>query len=194
MPRSSNNNQQATERGLITKVAVCKPFVPLVANGKTSTRAQSATDFTDGVVTVDNSVSVYPTTARALTPFSAAKTNALSACFQRLFTQVFQALAVTDSQLASVQNLKIEVQPANPGLVAGDGQAAIAITVTGSTHGLDFSVYVDLVIVRVGEALDTFQYEKESSPVSDYMPAVIDASVSRLQGALGLPATPNTTP
>jgi hypothetical protein len=185
-PKAKSSSNDALSVKLVSTTPVCKPVRPLYANAKTATRTQSPSDFTDGTLTVSNSVSVYPDVAHADLPFAAAKGPALSACFQRVLQKVIPVELAKSGHASSVQNLAVAVQPTNPGVAAGDDQAAFAATVTVTAKGgAQQSIYFEDIVVRVGRALDTFSYENESSPISDSVPSAINASVARLQAALG---------
>lgn len=183
-PRSPSSSFPSS---IFSKIPVCRQFEVLLANSKTGTHADSRSDFTDGRVTVDNGVVVYPDVAHALKPFTAAKGTALSNCLQQLLKNAIGAELAKKGLSSSVQHLAVVSEPASSGVTAGDDQTAIALTVTFTARGISQSLYVKLVIVRVGRALDTFDFENDTSPITVTLPAVLGASVTRLQAALGLP-------
>jgi hypothetical protein len=183
-PKASSPSDTALVAKLFSTIPVCKTFKPLFVNAKTASRAQSASDFTDGTLTVSNSVSVYPDVVHAAKPFTAAKGSTFSRCFQRLLQTALPVELAKSGNASSIQKLAVAVAPASPGVTVGDGQAAFAATVTVTASGIQVSIYFEDIVVRVGRALDTFSYQQEGSPISDSVPSAINVSVSRLQAAL----------
>jgi hypothetical protein len=184
-PSTSSGAAAALTPKLVLTIPVCKPFRPLLGNSKTAVKARSSS-FTDGSVSFDNSVTVYPDVNRASRPFAAVKAGTgFSRCFEQILQIGLRKLLVKSGHASQVTNLNVSVQSANPGTGAGDDQAAFAATVALRIQGIDQTLYFESVIVRVGRALDTFNYENDSSPIADTMNAVIATSVGRLGVALG---------
>jgi hypothetical protein len=184
-PKATSSSNSALTLKLVSTIPVCKPLRPLLGNTKTASRAKSSSDFTDGTQTVSNSVAVYPDVAHATLPFAAAKGSTFSTCIQRVLQAAIPIELAKSGKASSVQNLAVAVQPANPGVSAGDDQAAFSATLTVTASGIQQSIYFEDIVIRVGRALDTFSYQNDSSPINDAVPSAIDGSVSRLQAALG---------
>jgi hypothetical protein len=182
-PTPSLPSNTSLDQRLVGTIPVCKPFRPLIGLAKTRARARSLSDFTDGGLTVSNAVSVFPDEAHAEVSFNAVKTASLSQCFERLLSQVIRSQARQHE--VSLPNLSVIVEPAKPPLQAGDDQGALAATITATANGKEATGYNENVFIRVGRAIDSFTYENDNAPISDYLPTVIDGSVARLQAALG---------
>ena len=181
----SGGTSGAVEAKLILSIPACRPFVPLIANTKTSARAGTTSDFTDGVTTVSNDVRVYPTVARALVSFDALQGPALGPCFQRLLKAALKVELVRQGQASKIRIVDVSVQHVNPNFsVGGDAQGGFAATITLAASGQQESVYVEVATVRVGRALDNISYQNANGPVTDLVPSAVMASVSRLQAAL----------
>jgi hypothetical protein len=182
-PTPSLPSNRSLEQRLIRTIPACKPLRPLIGLANTNARAQPHSDFTDGALTISNAVSVFPDVTRAETSFTAAKTTSLSQCLERAFGQLIHSAATQHG--VSLRNVSVIVEPANPPIHSGDDQGAVSATITATANGTPGTGYNEYVFIRVGRAIDSFTYQTDNAPTSDYMLTVVDASVARLQAALG---------
>jgi hypothetical protein len=191
-PRSKSSSSAVVKK-LVSTIPACKVFIPLLGNSKSGRRSESRSSFTDGTVTVDNSVTVYPDVQHASVPLTAVRTSTFSDCLEPLFRDGIRAELAKTGKASLVKNLAVAAQAANPGVTVGDDQAAFAATVTLSAQGIPASFYFEDIVVRAGRALDSFSYSSDNGPIGTIPPTPIEASVARLQTALGLP-TPGPVP
>ena len=171
---------------LVACTPACRPFISLLGNSKSAAKAQSD-EFTEGSVTVTNSVDVYPSPARANAPFNAVKTSSFSSCLQVLFAKLLHNELASKGEASALQHASVVATSANPGITLGDDQAAYSLALTASVQGTPINIYFEDVVIRNGRALDSFSFENDTSPITDVMKPVLAQSVRRLRLARGLP-------
>jgi hypothetical protein len=163
---------------------ICKPFLALLATRSTAVRASSA-DFINGGLDVSNRVAVYSDRATASRPFAAAKTVQFSGCIQQAYERGIRLELIKSGQASAAPGLAVSVEPANPGIAAGDDQFAVGATVGVTLGGVQQHFGFEMIAIRVGRVGDTFSYADETGPITDVEPNAVHASVSRIRAALG---------
>jgi len=181
-PNTSNDN--GSTRKALARVAVCKPFLPLLGTARAGSRANGKSTFQFNGLNMSNSVVVYPTLASANRTFAASQSAAFRTCTEQLLRRGLTQQLRQQGQASAVANLTVTVQLLSPGLSVGDVQSAVTATVTLPVSGTTTRLYIEDVFVRTGRAVDSFAYENDSAPISDTVPSAITASVTRLETAL----------
>jgi len=181
-PNTSNDN--GSTRKALTRVASCKPFVPLLGTAKAGSRANGKSTFGLNGLSMSNSIVVYPTLASANRTFTASESAAFRTCTEQLLQRGLTQQLRQAGQASEVPSFAVTVQLLNPGVSVGDAQSAVGATVTLPTRGATTSLYIEDIFVRTGRAIDSFAYEDDRDPITDTAPSAITASVTRLEAAL----------
>lgn len=134
---------------------------------------------------MSNRVAVYSDRATASRPFTAAKAVQFSGCIQQAFEQGIRLELIKTGQASAAPGLAVSVEPANPGIAAGDDQFAVGATVGVTLDGVQQHFGFEMIAIRVGRVGDTFSYADETGPITDVEPNAVHASVSRIRAALG---------
>jgi hypothetical protein len=175
---------------LVASAPACKQFKPLLGSTKTAAQVRSPASYSDGAVTVANTVTVYPDLRHADVPFAAIKSGAFSKCLQQVLKQGVRAQLARSASVPGAAGrppaVQIEVAAgsAKPGTTVGDDQTAFTETLTLSRQGGRRTLYFEDVLIRVGRAIDSFSYQSDAAPIADTLNGVVSASVGRLAAAI----------
>jgi hypothetical protein len=177
---SRGSTDDATIDAQAAKISSCKPFAAFSKTNKRNPRAKSP-NFDESQSNVTNTVSVYPSTAKAVAAMATLADTRLPTCFEQLFTAVFKAqLAKTiPKQLKSV---KTDIRLVD-GVSIGDQAIAYEGAVdVGLKDGTTETIGLGLVSVRLGSTLAGYSYTSDVDISAALQPAIV-ASLTRLQGA-----------
>jgi hypothetical protein len=164
------------------KITSCQAFTAFAAANKKNPRARSRT-FGLGQSDVTNTVSVYPTTAKAQAAVAIFRNATLPQCLDRLFTVVFkQQLAKNQAVAKQLQSVTTDIA-LEAGIRLGDDAVAYQGTVNvGLKNGTTQTIGLGFITVRVGTALAGYSYTTDTDISAALQPAIV-ASVTRLQRA-----------
>ncbi len=164
------------------KIADCKAFSAFSAANKKNPRAKSGS-FELGQANVTNTVSVYPTTAKAETAVTTFRNPKLPKCLEQLFTVVFKGELRKNKQVAKqLKSVTTDIARAD-GVRIGDDAVVYQGTVdVGLKDGTRQTIGLGFVTVRVGTALTGYSFTTDTD-ISVPLQGAIVASVTRLQKA-----------
>jgi hypothetical protein len=165
-----------------TKISSCRAFRTFIAATRKQPRVQSP-DFDDQQSNVSNSVSMFPSTARATAAMDSFANSRLPPCLERLFTTIFRAELTKKKDVAGqIASVRASIQPVS-GLHIGDEvvayQGAVAIALKDGTTQ---SIGVGVMSVRVGSAIDGYSWTSDTDISAALQPAIV-TSVARLHAA-----------
>ncbi len=163
------------------KIASCKPFVAFSTANKKNPRAKSPT-FDHEQSDVTNTVSVYPSTAKAQAAIHQFGEGDLPTCLEKLFSSVYeQQLAkqpAVRKQLVSVNTTISPVADVHVGDEAVAYQGTIDVNLKTGTQ----TVGIGVVTARVGDALVGYSWTTDVDLSAALQPAIVQ-SVARLAKA-----------
>jgi hypothetical protein len=164
------------------KLTGCQPFVAYARANRKVPRALSP-NFDLGQSTVTNTVSVYPSTARATAAITTFRDPRMPACLKRLFTAVFKAQLSKNKKTAKQLKSVITDIALESGVRLGDDAVVYQGTVdVGLKNGTVETIGLGFVTVRVGTALSGYSYTTDTDISAALQPAIV-ASITRLQRA-----------
>jgi hypothetical protein len=177
------------------KVKSCAPFSAFTKANRKNPRAESP-NFDEQQSNVTNSVSIYPSTARAVAAMHTFSDRRLPSCLRTLFTSTFRE-ELTRKQdvarrLASVRTT-IKVVP---GVEIGDEAVAYQGAVeVALKDGTSQTIGLGVVAARVGDAVTGYSWTADADISAALQPAIV-TSVGRLQAAqsAGRRRDPTRTP
>jgi hypothetical protein len=165
------------------KIKRCKTFAELAARNKKNPRAESP-NFDLGQANVTNTVSVYPTVARAEAAVGLFRDAKLPRCLEQLFDAVTRAELQKDSSVGKQLKSVTTDVGRETGIRIGDDAVVYQGTVdVGLKDGTSRTFGLGFVTVRVGTALVGFAYTADTDISAALQPAIV-ASVTRLQRAV----------
>jgi hypothetical protein len=172
-PRDTSSD--AATKKLASKIAACKKLLTFMAAVKGSTEVKSDA-FTEGQTTIDNTVTIFPSAAKAKAAMDTYAATGLPACFGQLVTKIAQQ----QGGRAQASIKKVHDVTAGDQAVAYEGPVDITES-DGTSATLAFG---DLAI-RVGRAVAVYSYNHDAriDIATDLKRAVV-TSGSRLQRAL----------
>jgi hypothetical protein len=179
-PRNSSAESGLDRRA--AKIAACKPYLAFTRAAKKNPRATSP-DFDLDQAHVNNSVSVFPSVARAaaaMKTFGAAK---LPKCLDTIFSSEFTAqLRKTPKVAKQLESVKVDIGRLD-GVQIGDDAVAYEGTVdVGLKDGTVTTIGLAVIAVRVDDAVAGYSYSADTDISSALQPAIV-TSVSRLRAA-----------
>jgi hypothetical protein len=182
----------ATERpaddGEVEKVAKtipsCNDYRALRTTTKRQAQAKSP-QFELGASQIDNTVTVFPTTAAATAALKVFAKPSVLTCVNKLFTKVFTAsIAADPATRKQVDSIDVDIDRASV-VPVGDATTAYEGTVTITLKdGTTQTLGVGTAAARTGRGVDTFSYTVDSSDVLPLLQPLVEASVARLTAAL----------
>jgi hypothetical protein len=164
------------------KVKACVPYRAFIDANRRNPRAKSL-DFDLQTSQVNNTVSIYPSTRKAVAAMHTFSDRRVPRCLRTLlgstFREEFTRKKAVARQLASIRTTVTVV----PGVVIGDDavayQGAVDIALKdGTTQTIGFG----LVAARVGDALSGYTWTSVTDISAALQPAIV-TSVGRLQAA-----------
>ena len=164
------------------KVAACKPFLAFSRANKKNPRAKSP-NFDLQNANVTNSVSVFPSQAKATAAMHTFADRRLPACLDALFRSVFtQQLKKTSSLAGQLKSVDTSIAPVTDVRI-GDQAVAYQGTVdVAFKDGTSQSVGLGIVSVRVGKAVSGYSWTSDTDISAALQPAIVQ-SVTRLHDA-----------
>ena len=159
----------------------CAPYIALQKLTDVQPQATSL-DFKDDSRTVSNEVDVFKTERAAAAALALYAKPSTVSCLQKLFKKQF----AKDPKVESV-SITLDRQD-----IAGLGDDSVVYegnVVLTATDGSTAKIGVGNAAVRVGRAVDDVTYLTTSADLTEILTPAIDASVARLQDALGATGT-----
>lgn len=172
-PRDTSSDAQ-TEK-LAAKLPACKKLVAFRKAVDKYTEKKSD-EFTQGQTQIDNSVTVFPTAAKAKAAVDAYAAAGLPTCFGQLVGKLAQQSGgQAKAQIEKVNDVSVGDQS-----VAYEGPVAITEK-DGSTATLGFGN----LVVRVGRGVAVYSYNHDAATsITDDLKSAVGNSGGRLQQAL----------
>jgi hypothetical protein len=164
------------------KLASCRPFRTFTAENRKHPRAKSA-DFDLGQASVDNTVSVFPSTAKAVAAMTTFRDAKLPTCLQQLFNAVFTKQLRKDKTVAKqLKSITTDVGLAKDVSIGDDAVVYQGTVDVALKNGTTQTVGLGFLTVRVGTALSGYSYTSDTDISAALQPAIV-SSVTRLQRA-----------
>jgi hypothetical protein len=179
-PRPSSTDDELDQ--LAAKIAGCKPFLAFSQANKKNPRAKSP-DFDLQQAHVNNSVSVFPSAAKATAAMRTFNDARLPDCLKQLFSAEFRSQLAKNKQVAKqLKSVKVAIGRLD-GLQIGNEAAAYEGTVdVGLKDGTVTTIGLAVIAVRVDDAIAGYSYTADTDISTALQPAIV-LSVSRLQSA-----------
>jgi hypothetical protein len=178
--RGTDNEKELDAQA--AKIPRCKAFVSFTAANRRQPRAKSE-NFELGQSNVTNTVSVFPSTDRAVAAITTFGDDRMPGCLERLFTIAYRQQIEKDKktakQLKSVTTTLGRVE----GIRLGDDAVVYQGTLdVGLENGTKQTIGLGFVAVRAGRALAGYSFTSDKDISTALQPAIV-ASVTRLQRA-----------
>ncbi len=180
---TSSTRGQTSDKAIdaaAAKVAACEPFLAFSKANKKNPRAKSP-NFDHLQSNVTNSVSVYPSAAKAKAAMHTFADPRLPDCLDALFRSVFTKQLKKNSsvadQIASVDTSITPVSDVRIGDQAVAYQGAVDVELQDGSHQ---SIGLGLVSARVGKAVAGYSWTSDIDISAALQPAIVQ-SVTRLQ-------------
>ncbi len=171
--RDTSSDSQTSK--LAAKIRACKKLVAFRKAIKKYTEAKSD-DFSQGQTLIDNTVTVFPSAAKAKAAVDAYSDSGLPACFGQLVGKIAQQSGGTAS--ADIKEVKDVV--AGDQAVAYEGPVEITES-DGSTATLAFGN----LVIRVGRGVAVYSYNHDAqTTITEELQNAVSSSGGRLQSAL----------
>jgi hypothetical protein len=164
------------------KIASCRPFRAFTAENRKHPRAKSP-DFDFGQASVTNTVSVFPSTAKAVAAMTTFRDDKLPTCLRELFNAVFTKQLHKDKTVAKqLASITTDVGLAKDVSIGDDAVVYQGTVDVKLKDGTTQTVGLGFLTVRVGTALSGYSYTSDTDISAALQPAIV-TSVSRLQRA-----------
>jgi hypothetical protein len=164
------------------KIPSCKPFRTFSATNKRQPRAKSE-NFDEGQSNVNNTVSVFPSTDRAVAAITTFRDARIPRCVERLFTAIYRKELLKNPKTAKQLKSVTTTLGREDGIRLGDEAVVYQGTVdVALKNGTKQTIGLGLVAVRAGRALAGYSYTSDKDISAALQPAIV-ASVTRLQRA-----------
>jgi hypothetical protein len=171
-PRDASSDAQ-TEK-LAAKLPACKKLVAFRKAVDQYTEVKSD-DFDQGPTSIDNSVTIFPTAAKAKAAVDGYSASGLPACFGQLVGKIAQQSGGKAKGQITKKNVSVGDQA-----VAYEGPVAITES-DGSKATLGFGN----LVVRVGRGVAVYSYNHDAqTSITDDLTNAVSSSGGRLQQAL----------
>ena len=170
-----DTSSDAQTEKLANKVAACTKLVAFKKAIDTKTQAKSD-DFNQGQTQIDNTVTVFPTAAKAKAAVNAYAATGIPKCFGQLVGKLAQRAGGTaKSDIKKVQDITAGDQA-----VAYEGPVAITES-DGSTATVAFGN----LVIHVGRGVAVYSYNHDAqTDISAELTSAVSSSGGRLQDAL----------
>jgi hypothetical protein len=157
------------------KLPACKKLVAFMKATDKSTEVKSD-DFSQGQTLIDNTVTVFPSAAKAKAAVDTYAAAGIPACFGQLVGKIAQqAGGKATGDIKKVRNVAVGDQA-----VAYEGPVTITES-DGSTTTLAFGN----LVIRVGRGVAVYSYNHDAqTDISGVLNTAVDSSGSRLKSAL----------
>jgi type II secretory pathway pseudopilin PulG len=162
------------------KVSACAPFRAFSTANNRNPRAKSP-NFDHVQSNVTNSVSVYPSAAKAKAAMHTFSDPRMADCLDALYRAVFaQQLRHTSSIADQIASVDTSIAPVS-GVRIGDQAVAYQGTVEVKLkNGTSEAIGLGLVSARVGQAVAGYSWTSDTDISTTLQPAIVQ-SVARLQ-------------
>ncbi len=165
------------------KISSCKAFASFTKANQQNPRAKSP-DFDLGHADVTNTVSVFPSEAKAVAAMKTFASSGLPTCLDKLFSAVFKAQLAKDPSVAKqLASVKVDIAPLDGVDIGDEALAYSGPVVVTLKDGTVQTVGLGIVTVRVGDAVSGFAYSSDVDVSAALQPAIV-TSVKRLQDAV----------
>jgi len=170
-----DTSSDAKTQKLAAKLPACKKLVAFMKATDKNTEAKSD-DFSQGQTLVDNTVTVFPTAAKAKAALDAYSATGLPGCFGQLVGKVAQqAGGKAQAEIKKVKDVNVGDQS-----VAYEGPVALTES-DGSSTTLAFGN----LVIRVGRGVAVYSYNHDAQlSISGDLKNAVSSSGGRLQSAL----------
>jgi hypothetical protein len=170
-------SSDAQSKKLAAKIPACKKVVAFLDVTSKSTEVKSD-DFSQGNTLVDNTVSVFPTAAKAKAAVDAYAATGVPACFGKLVAKIAQQAGGT----AKADITKVDDVTAGDQAIAYEGPVQVTES-NGSTSTLAFGN----LVIRVGRGVAVYSYNHDANTsIETDLKNAVESSGTRLQNALAL--------
>jgi hypothetical protein len=178
-PDPSDNDVERIAKG----VSSCRGYLALRTTAHKNPRATSR-DFVRGDDQVSNTVNMFSTVAGATGALAEVRKPAVAQCLRTVFDKAVRANIADDpATRKQVESLDIHVGRLNVP-AAGDEVVAFEVVVSVRTKaGATSDVYLDQEFVRVGRAIDSFNFQAAEHTLADTA-GYIETSVGRVRSEL----------
>jgi hypothetical protein len=164
------------------KIPSCKPFRTFSATNRRQPRARSE-NFDQGQSNVTNTVSVFPSTDRAVAAIATFRDARIPGCLERLFTAIYRKELEKNRKTAKQLKSVTTTLGREDGIRLGDEAVVYEGTLdVRLKNGTTQTIGLGLVAVRAGRALAGYSYTSDKDISAALQPAIV-ASVTRLQRA-----------
>jgi len=171
--RDTSSDAKTTK--LAAKLPACKKLVAFMNATSKSTEVKSD-DFTQGQTQIDNTVTVFPTAAKAKAAVNTYAATGVPACFGQLVGKIAQQ----GGGKAQAAIKKVQDVSAGDQSVAYEGPVTITEP-DGSTATLGFGN----LVIRIGRGVEVYSYNHDAqTTITDDLKNAISNSGGRLQSAL----------
>jgi hypothetical protein len=172
-PRNASSDTQTDKQA--NKLPSCKKLVAFKKAVDKYTKAKSD-DFDQGATHINNTVTVFPSAAKAKAAVDAFSASGLPKCFGQLVGKLAQGAGGT----AEAEIRKVPDVNAGDQAVAYEGPVVITES-DGSTGTLAFGN----LVIRIGRGVATYSYNHDAqTTITDDLRNAVASSGTRLQDAL----------
>jgi hypothetical protein len=170
-----DTSSDAQNKKMAAKIPACKKVVAFLDATSKSAEAKSD-DFTQGQTLVDNTVTVFPTAAKATAAVDAYASTGVPACYGKLVAKVAQQAGGK----AQADIKKVSDVTAGDQAIAYEGPVQIT-EADGSTATLAFGN----LVIRIGRGVAVYSYNHDANTsISTDLQNAVESSGTRLQSAL----------
>ncbi len=172
-PRDPSSDKKTLK--VAAKIPACKKLVAFMNATSKSTEVKSD-DFDQGQTSIDNTVTVFPTAAKAKAAVDAYANTGVPGCFKQLVGKIAQQAGGT----AQADIKKVQDVSAGDQSIAYEGPVQITES-DGTTTTLAFGN----LVIRVGRGVAVYSYNHDANvSISDDLKSAVSSSGGRLQQAL----------
>lgn len=164
------------------QVESCRPFLAFSRANKKNPRAKSP-NFDHGQSNVTNTVSVYPSTAKASASLRMLSDPGLPDCLQRLFSSIFERQLAKQSDVADqIIAVNTSIAPVTDVRIGDEAVAYQGTVDIAMKDGTTRTIGLGIVSSRVGDAVAGYSWKSDTDVSVILQPAIVK-SVNRLQRA-----------
>ncbi len=171
--RDTSSDAQTTKQA--AKVAACKKLVAFMKVTKQNTEVKSP-EFNAGQTQIDNTVTVFPTAAKAKAAVDTYAATGIPACFAQLVGK----LAQQAGGKATADIKKVQDVTAGDQAVAYEGPVQIT-----ESDGSQATLAFGNLVIRVGRGVAVYSYNHDANTsIETDLKAAVSSSGGRLEQAL----------
>jgi hypothetical protein len=170
-----DTSSDAKTQKLAAKIPACKKVVAFMHATDTNTEVKSD-DFSQGQTLVDNTVTVFPTAAKAKAAVDAYAATGVPACFGQLVGKIAQQAGGK----AKADIKKVSDVTAGDQAIAYEGPVAIT-----ESDGSQTTLAFGNLVIRVGRGVAVYSYNHDAQiSIQTELEHAVESSGTRLQDAL----------